>query len=101
MPKLTGRLCRLRNRPDILATFHVPPEVTSNARVYERLVSLALCVCLARVRRNRLSDSMTEETTDALKLEYISNRSEKGRIAVEELKATRMEKFKRMTGRKD
>jgi hypothetical protein len=30
---------------------------------------------------------MTEEIIDAMKLDYISNRSEKGRKAVEELKA--------------
>jgi hypothetical protein len=44
---------------------------------------------------------MTEEIIDAMKLDYISNRSEKGRKAVEELKATRLEKFKKMAGRKD
>jgi hypothetical protein len=48
--------------------------------------------------------STTEERVDELKLDFIANRSERGRIAVEQLKAARFEKFKKMAkaaGRKD
>jgi COX assembly protein 1 len=45
--------------------------------------------------------STTEERVDELKLDYIANRSERGRIAVEALKASRLEKLKKMAGRKD
>jgi COX assembly protein 1 len=45
--------------------------------------------------------STTEERVDELKLDYIAHRSERGRIAVEALKASRLEKLKKMAGRKD
>ena len=51
-----------------------------------------------------LNISTTEERVDELKLDFIANRSERGRIAVEQLKAARFEKFKKMAkaaGRKD
>lgn len=44
---------------------------------------------------------MTEDRIDDLKLDYIANRSERGRVAVEQLKASRLEKLKKMAGRKD
>ncbi|CAK9782151.1 hypothetical protein CC85DRAFT_285865 [Cutaneotrichosporon oleaginosum] len=44
---------------------------------------------------------MTEERLDAAKLDYISNRSERGREAVEKLYRERQEKLLRMSGRKE
>ncbi|GMK60035.1 hypothetical protein CspeluHIS016_0902520 [Cutaneotrichosporon spelunceum] len=44
---------------------------------------------------------MTEERLDAAKLDYIANRSERGRQAVEKLYKERHEKLLRMSGRKD
>jgi COX assembly protein 1 len=44
---------------------------------------------------------MTEERLDAAKLDYIANRSERGREAVEKLFKERQEKLLRMSGRKE
>lgn len=44
---------------------------------------------------------MTEEALDTLKLDYIANRSERGREAVEKLYKERTEKLLRMSGRKE
>lgn len=44
---------------------------------------------------------MTEERIDALRLDYIANRSERGREAVEKLYRERTEKLLRMSGRKE
>ncbi|BEJ18065.1 hypothetical protein CspHIS471_0703420 [Cutaneotrichosporon sp. HIS471] len=44
---------------------------------------------------------MTEERLDAAKLDYIANRSERGRQAVEKLFQERQEKLLRMSGRKE
>lgn len=45
--------------------------------------------------------SMSEEQLDAMKLDYIANRSERGREAVEKLWEERREKLLKMSGRKD
>lgn len=44
---------------------------------------------------------MTEERLDAMKLDYIANRSERGRQAVEKLWEERKQKLLKMSGRKD
>lgn len=44
---------------------------------------------------------MTEDRLDALKLDYIANRSDRGREAVEALYRERREKLLRMSGRKE
>jgi hypothetical protein len=44
---------------------------------------------------------LTQERLDALKLEYIAHRSERGRDAVELLTAERRAKLLRMAGKKD
>lgn len=49
----------------------------------------------------RADSSMTEESLDAAKLDYIANRSDRGREAVEKLYKERQEKLLRMSGRKD
>lgn len=40
-----------------------------------------------------MCSSLTDDKMDAMKLEYISNRSENGRKAVEALKRSRLEKL--------
>jgi COX assembly protein 1 len=44
---------------------------------------------------------MTTERLDAAKLDYIANRSEKGRQAVETLRTSRIEKLKGKTASKE
>lgn len=44
---------------------------------------------------------MREERIDQMKLEYIAQRSEKGKQAVEALLAARREKLLKMAGRKE
>ena len=44
---------------------------------------------------------MTQERMDAMKLDFIAHRSEKGREAVEALRKSREEKLRRMAGIKD
>ncbi|WVR05702.1 hypothetical protein IAU60_002726 [Kwoniella sp. DSM 27419] len=48
-----------------------------------------------------MKDYMTVERMDAAKLEYIANRSEHGRQAVEALKKSRADKLRRMAGLKE
>ncbi|WVQ97084.1 hypothetical protein IAU59_004194 [Kwoniella sp. CBS 9459] len=48
-----------------------------------------------------MREYMTQERMDAANLEYIANRSEHGRQAVEALKKSREEKLRRMAGIKD
>ncbi|EIW72724.1 hypothetical protein M231_07205 [Tremella mesenterica] len=46
-----------------------------------------------------MREYMTQDRLDDMKLDYIAHRSEKGRQAVEELKAARLVKLKKMMGR--
>ncbi|WVO13148.1 hypothetical protein L204_100760 [Cryptococcus depauperatus] len=48
-----------------------------------------------------MKEYMTTERLDAMKLDYIARRSEMGKQAVEALKKSREERFKRMAGIKD
>ncbi|OWT40934.1 hypothetical protein J008_01617 [Cryptococcus neoformans] len=48
-----------------------------------------------------MRDYMTQERMDAMKLDFIAHRSEKGREAVEALRKSREEKLRKMAGIKD
>lgn len=52
-------------------------------------------------RAENIWHSMTQERMDAMKLDFIAHRSEKGREAVEALRKSREEKLRKMAGIKD
>lgn len=98
MPSIRG-LCYWS---DFLTSIRMSISITGNATVYETIVSVHPTDDMGYeyIQLTHMY-SMTEDRIDDLKLEFIANRSERGRIAVEQLKASRLEKFKKMSGRKD
>ncbi|WWC87989.1 uncharacterized protein L201_002891 [Kwoniella dendrophila CBS 6074] len=51
--------------------------------------------------QNCMREYMTQERMDAAKLDYIANRSEHGKQAVEALRKSRAEKLRKMAGLKE
>ncbi|WRT65844.1 uncharacterized protein IL334_002795 [Kwoniella shivajii] len=53
------------------------------------------------IMQNCMRDYVTQERLDTAKLDYIANRSEHGKQAVEALRKSRAEKLRRMAGLKE
>ncbi|KAL1410899.1 hypothetical protein Q8F55_001842 [Vanrija albida] len=60
-----------------------------------------VCAAPFKAMNACIKDEMSVDRIDALKLDYIANRSEKGRLAVEALLQQRKEKLIKLSGKKE